>query len=498
MKDARREFSDDYFFPSCVAATSRRDGPSIALNADTQFTQEDMDSDEEFMAALEAEMEDRSRPKTGGACSCNSSGGGSSSSSINHSLPTHSLPSASDIAEQIHRSAQWEEWEAAAAPAASATAEVRESAPAAALVAPSHVALPQPLQPGSSSTQGAPCRLFDLPEELQRRVLRIVSIANLVTGVRCVSKHARQMALAEVRERIRGMLYDALVSGFETEMAVAAAVEVGGGGGKAPMTPLLGPQPAADSSSPLARTSPLEDGLTPIGAAPIGAVPIGAAPRSVNYVRASAAVSESDPGAASGAASSSTYAYGSAAESSTSTAVSSSSSSSSSSSAATAPPVPRREKLPAQQRLLALSAEVQVELTSLAASKEVPSERVRTLTSKTRSICFNLSDAKNPELRSRLLVGDLSPSALVRLSSQEMASGSLRAQRVEWKANRLKCAIRPERHLGFQTDVYKCEGCGSRTTRVHRTIRAGQQQVDRNRTYVTCVDCGRRWEEGGM
>ena len=160
--------------------------------------------------------------------------------------------------------------------------------------------------------------------------------------------------------------------------------------------------------------------------------------------------------------------------------------------------MPRREKLPAQQRLLALSAEVQVELTSLAASKEVPSERVRTLTSKTRSICFNLSDAKNPELRSRLLVGDLSPSALVRLSSQEMASGSLRAQRVEWKANRLKCAIRPERHLGFQTDVYKCEGCGSRTTRVHRTIRAGQQQVDRNRTYVTCVDCGRRWEEGGM
>ena len=64
------------------------------------------------------------------------------------------------------------------------------------------------------------------------------------------------------------------------------------------------------------------------------------------------------------------------------------------------------------------------------------------LTSKCRSICFNLSDSKNPELRSRLLSGELSPAALVRLSSQEMASGSLRAQRHQWHAKRLKCAIR--------------------------------------------------------
>ena len=101
------------------------------------------------------------------------------------------------------------------------------------------------------------------------------------------------------------------------------------------------------------------------------------------------------------------------------------------------------------------------------------------------------------ELRARLLSGELTPSALVRLSSQEMASGSLRAQRDEWHAKRLKCAIRPERSLGFRCDLYRCDRCGSHQTRVHRAIRAGQRQVDKARTYITCIDCNHRWEEGG-
>lgn len=230
---------------------------------------------------------------------------------------------------------------------------------------------------------------------------------------------------------------------------------------------VLGPQPTVEGATSLTRAH--------VGGGD------GAAPRSVNYVQPSAA---SAAGAASGCA---------AGEGGSTAAASSSSA------AATTPPLPRREQLPARQRLLELSAEVEIELTSLAASREVAaSARVRALTSKTRSICFNLSDAKNPELRSRLLDGELSAGALVRLNTQQMASGSLRAQRDEWKANRLKCAIRPERHLGFQTNLYKCEGCGSRSTRVHRTVRAGQQQVDRARTYVTCTECSRRWEEGGM
>ena len=88
--------------------------------------------------------------------------------------------------------------------------------------------------------------------------------------------------------------------------------------------------------------------------------------------------------------------------------------------------------------------------------------------------------------------------AKLRLSSQAMASSSLRAQRDQWKTERMHFKIRPERTLGYRTDLYRCEGCGSRDTRVHRAIRAGRHQVDQARTYVTCCECSRRWEEGGM
>ena len=167
------------------------------------------------------------------------------------------------------------------------------------------------------------------------------------------------------------------------------------------------------------------------------------------------------------------------------------------------PPAPMttvRAEAPPARQLVSLGEAIEQALVRLAASCERELQ-VRTLTSKCRSICFNLSDAKNPELRSRLLGGELSPAALVRLSSTEMAGEGLRKQRQEWHAMRLKCAVRPERSLvagsGYRCDLYRCDRCESRQTRVHRAIRAGQRQVDRARTYITCIVCNHRWEEGG-
>jgi hypothetical protein len=117
----------------------------------------------------------------------------------------------------------------------------------------------------------------------------------------------------------------------------------------------------------------------------------------------------------------------------------------------------------------------------------------RTLMSKCRSICFNLSDPKNPELRGRLLSGELTPHELVRMGTQEMASLALQRQRSEWQRKRLVCTIRPERVHGFATDLYRCDGCGCQQTRVHRVIRPGRA-IDRARTYATCRECNARWE----
>lgn len=41
---------------------------------------------------------------------------------------------------------------------------------------------------------------------------------------------------------------------------------------------------------------------------------------------------------------------------------------------------------------------------------------------KYRSLHYNLKDAANPELRARVLTGELAPAALVRLSNQDLAS----------------------------------------------------------------------------
>ena len=281
-----------------------------------------------------------------------------------------------------------------------------------------------------AGTQGAVhqregvCHFCNLPEELQRRCLKHVSIANLITGMRPVSKHASAIAVSEVHERLRGLLFDALITGFQTELVGQEAKDPGSSS-----TPILVPPSASTSSSADSSAQPAPGNAEPSPMQPVL--------------------------------------------------------------------IAKRESLPPRLRLLALAEALEASLSSLAAST-AESDRVRTVMSKARSLCFNLSDRSNPELRARVLAGELEPAALVRLSAQEMASGPLRAQRDEWHAKRIKRCVRPERVLGYQTSLYRCERCWSRTTRVHRTVRAGQCQVDRARTYVTCVQCNARWEEGGM
>ena len=301
------------------------------------------------------------------------------------------------------------------------------------------------------------CLVLQLPVELQRRCLRFVSIANLITGVRMVCKSFSSQAVEEARERVRALLHDALVSGFEAEAKAEAKAEAA----------------AAEKS----------------------------------------ASDATDVVAGGGTSSGSTSSGGSSSSSSVAIAARGGGSDT--------PREGTRRVLPDRQRLLELAEAVESALVRhVAASSGAGGsssggggggggsggsggsssassggrDAVRSLTSKCRSISFNLSDAKNPELRARLLIGELTPAAFVRLSSQEMASASLRAERLQWHQKHLKCAVRPERSHGFKCDLYRCDGCGCQVTQVHRTIRAGQRQVDRARTYATCVECKARWE----
>ena len=88
------------------------------------------------------------------------------------------------------------------------------------------------------------------------------------------------------------------------------------------------------------------------------------------------------------------------------------------------------------------------------------------LTSTCRRLCFNLADPKNPDLRMRLHRGELTPHALVRMSSKELASGALREQRAEWHRRRTREAeweaaahAADGAELIQVIDAYKCEVC---------------------------------------
>ncbi len=49
-----------------------------------------------------------------------------------------------------------------------------------------------------------------------------------------------------------------------------------------------------------------------------------------------------------------------------------------------------------------------------------------------RSLVFNLKDATNPDLRARVLHGDLTPSALVRMGADDLANREL----TQWRKSR--------------------------------------------------------------
>jgi hypothetical protein len=138
-----------------------------------------------------------------------------------------------------------------------------------------------------------------------------------------------------------------------------------------------------------------------------------------------------------------------------------------------------------RERLDSLASELELALRACATA---------TFRSKYRQLVFNLRDPKNPQLRKRLLTGELAPDALLQLSGRDMASVELQQQRSEWKKKRQRECVRERPIKGFVTDLYRCDRCDGTRAAVHRALRAGQRHVDRARTYATCTECNHRWE----
>ena len=149
-----------------------------------------------------------------------------------------------------------------------------------------------------------------------------------------------------------------------------------------------------------------------------------------------------------------------------------------------------------QPRLGAMAAELEAALRALR-----PVAR-RKWASKYRQLTFTIRDPNNPEVRARLLAGELSApdlcAQLVSGGSRELACSALQKQRDEWRRKHAirRQRVRPDWRDQFTTvsGLHRCENCEGTVTRVHRTLRAGRMAVDRARTYATCVNCDERWE----
>jgi len=111
--------------------------------------------------------------------------------------------------------------------------------------------------------------------------------------------------------------------------------------------------------------------------------------------------------------------------------------------------------------------------------------------SKYRQLSFNLKDAKNVALRTRVLHGDLTPAVLVGMSNEELANEETKAYRKEVAETMLREA-QPGGNARATTDMFRCGKCKQRRTTYHQMqTRSADEPMT---TFVCCLECGNRWK----
>ncbi|KAI4370485.1 hypothetical protein MLD38_018836 [Melastoma candidum] len=110
---------------------------------------------------------------------------------------------------------------------------------------------------------------------------------------------------------------------------------------------------------------------------------------------------------------------------------------------------------------------------------------------KYRSIMFNIKDAKNPDFRRKVLLGQVKPEALLSMTSEEMASEQRKQQNQKVKEKALfDCELGGAPKA--TTDQFKCGRCGQRQcTYYQMQTRSADEPMT---TYVTCVNCNNHWK----
>jgi transcription elongation factor S-II len=115
--------------------------------------------------------------------------------------------------------------------------------------------------------------------------------------------------------------------------------------------------------------------------------------------------------------------------------------------------------------------------------------------SQIRSIKFNLSDLKNPNFRSKVLLGFFKDDQFSKLKSEEMASDSKNQEREATRKRTLEECQSDwgTRHGTIQeSGMFQCGKCKqSRTTYFQMQTRSADEPMT---TFVTCLNCKNKWK----
>lgn len=110
---------------------------------------------------------------------------------------------------------------------------------------------------------------------------------------------------------------------------------------------------------------------------------------------------------------------------------------------------------------------------------------------KYRSIMFNLKDANNPDLRRRVLLGEITPEKLINMTPEEMASEK-RKQEISMIKEKALFECQRGGPPKATTDQFKCGRCGQRKTTYYQLqTRSADEPMT---TFVTCVNCNNHWK----
>ncbi|XP_030543923.2 transcription elongation factor TFIIS [Rhodamnia argentea] len=110
---------------------------------------------------------------------------------------------------------------------------------------------------------------------------------------------------------------------------------------------------------------------------------------------------------------------------------------------------------------------------------------------KYRSIMFNIKDPNNPDLRRKVLLGEVKPERLITMTPDEMASDQRQLENHQIKEKALFDCERggPPKAT---TDQFKCGRCGQRKTTYYQLqTRSADEPMT---TFVTCVNCNNHWK----